>query len=163
LSTTGKKQITRAALIVFTLWPMIHIAIAKQTGMSSWKLAGWGMYATPRLKGQTMHVYGRGTGARYFQPLARPSPEVQVQATLFLERFRWLGTLARPDAFAAAIFDATPGLGDLRVVVLEPILAPETGMIRQREVVYEYDGDRILRAVIAGAARDRRDAERAAD
>lgn len=154
MTSAGKKQVLAAALIVFTVWPALHIVIARQTGMSSWKLAGWGMYATPRLKASTLHVYGRSaTGS--FQPLTRPNPAVQQQAALFLERFRWLSTLAQPNALAATIAAAAPGLHELRVYVLEPVLAADTGMIQQREVVYEYDANLVLRRVTRGVPRDR--------
>lgn len=32
---------------ILMIWPLIHIVVVSQTSLSSWRLFGWGMYATP--------------------------------------------------------------------------------------------------------------------
>ncbi len=32
---------------VLLLWPLVHLGLVRQLGFSSWRLGGWGMYATP--------------------------------------------------------------------------------------------------------------------
>lgn len=149
-TTVLKQRVILATLVLFTIWPLIHIVIAKRTGMSSWKLAGWGMYAMPRLKPLTMEVYGRSDGTSSFERLVQPSPEVRVQAIGTMEDYRWLSTLTRPDRLADMVFDAQPRWIELKITMFEPLLIPETGMIATREVVYDYSSSRGLQAITVG-------------
>lgn len=150
ITTVVKQRILLAALVLLTIWPAIHIVIAKRTGMSSWKLAGWGMYAVPRLKPFTMEIYGRSDPARGFERLVQPSLEVRICATDTLRAYRWLSTLTRPHRLADAVFDALPRWTELKISMFEPILIAETGMIATREVVYDYSSSRGLQAITVG-------------
>ena len=42
-----RKKLAFALTLCVLAWPPIHLVIAKVTGISTWRLFGWGMYATP--------------------------------------------------------------------------------------------------------------------
>src|SRR5262249_39698209 len=48
LSIAAKTKMVVAGLAALTLWPLMQLAICARWDASPWKLAGWGMYATPR-------------------------------------------------------------------------------------------------------------------
>ena len=101
--------------------------------MSPWKLAGWGMYATPRPRiarhgGLRPDVRRR----RRFEQLTAPSPALQSEGAAFLERWRWLGRLARLDGFAAAVFAEHPAWTELRIELYRSHLDAGTGMVGLR-------------------------------
>jgi len=134
----SRKSAVYAGLVVLTLWPAVHIYLVKRFDLSPWKLAGWGMYSAPRIGMLGMEVYGRRDGQEAFEKLTVPPPEVRVPATEFLERYRWLRQLTRPDAFARSVLQHQPQWHQLRVEVFQPVLDRQTGMIVLTTVVYEY-------------------------
>ncbi len=53
-----RRAILTLLVTVLVVWPPIHMVLVRQLGFSSWKFAGWGMYATPfSPKNETLHVY----------------------------------------------------------------------------------------------------------
>ena len=132
MSITAKTKIVVAGLTALTIWPLAHVAICARWDASPWKLAGWGMYATPRPRTIGMEVYGRGTGGDAFEQLTAPTPPLRAEATAFLERWRWLGGLAHPDAFARLIFEARPDWNRLRIELYRSHLDAATGMVSLR-------------------------------
>jgi hypothetical protein len=138
LSARVKARVVVAGLAVLTAWPLVHVAICAYFDASPWKMAGWGMYATPRPRTIGMEVYGRiGDGA--FEQLTAPSPALRVEAAAFLERWRWLGGLAHPDTFSRQVFTAWPAWTRLRIELYQSHLDPETGMagLRRDDRYYE--------------------------
>ena len=94
MGVAAKTRVVHAALIVALLWPPIQMTLALRSGISSWKLGGWGMYATPRFAMLGMEVYGRpATGGDEVQ-LRDPGSVLRNEATAFLESYRWLHGLA---------------------------------------------------------------------
>lgn len=54
----SKKIILLAFVSALIGWPPIHMGLSIHHGFSSWKFAGWGMYATPfDLKTESLQVY----------------------------------------------------------------------------------------------------------
>lgn len=53
-------KIVRLALAVALVWPMCQMALTRWYGMSTWRLGGWGMYATPHESRVTVHIYLTG-------------------------------------------------------------------------------------------------------
>jgi hypothetical protein len=132
-----KRALVYTTLALLTIWPAVHIGLAKTYGLSSWKLAGWGMYATPRPKFVGMEVYFRQRGASGYERLREATGPVGDAARVFLERYRWLGKLAFPEAFAKSILAMKPEWEQVKVVVYQPVLQRDTGMMVMREDVFE--------------------------
>jgi hypothetical protein len=129
MSIRWKARIVHAALLVLALWPIVHIALAWRYDISTWKLAGWGMYSTPRFGMIGMEVYGRDPAVGQWEQLVAPSAEVQTIAVVFLERHRWLRRLAGADDLIAAVGRTHPQWDALRIVVAYPHIDLDTGMV----------------------------------
>jgi hypothetical protein len=123
-----KSRIVTTLLAALTVWPLVQLALVARYEVSPWKLAGWGMYSTPRFDRVGMEVYGRRAGGAEEQ-LTTPSAAVATAATAFLESYRWLRALAPRDAFADAILADHPQWDAVRLVVFRPDLDADTGMV----------------------------------
>lgn len=138
MGVAAKTRVVHAALIVALLWPPIQITLGLRSGVSSWKLAGWGMYATPRFAMLGMEVYGRpATGGDEVQ-LRDPGAAVRNEATAFLESYRWLHALTPRRRFVDAVFAEHPDWAGLRIVVSRPAMDARTGMIEMRHAEYAH-------------------------
>jgi hypothetical protein len=133
-----KGKILAVALCALTAWPAVHIYLVKRFDLSPWKLGGWGMYASPRFGMLGMEVYGRTGADAEWTKLTAPSAELRNEATVFLERYRWLRRLARPDALTQGALQAHPEWRELRVIVFQPELDKQTGMVVMKQVSYDY-------------------------
>jgi hypothetical protein len=136
----GGARIVYAGLAMFTLWPAVHIGLVERYDLSPWKLAGWGMYSAPRFDLAGMEVYGRASESEEFEKLTAPAPELRDEATRFLERYRWLRRLAQPDTFVRLVRERHPQWRDVRVVIYQPSLERDSGMVVMNSVVHEYPG-----------------------
>lgn len=138
-----KTRLVVVGLTVLTLWPLVHVALCVRYDVSPWKLAGWGMYATPRPRTIGMEVHGRAPGETTFTQLGGPSPALQAEGASFLERWRWLGRLAPLDGFAAAVFAERPTWTELRIELYRSHLDAATGMVglRRDDRHYRSTGD----------------------
>ena len=148
MSIAAKSRIVVAGLAALTIWPLAHVVICARWDASPWKLAGWGMYATPRPRTIGMEVYGRGGGSGVFEQLTAPTPALRDEAATFLERWRWLGGLAEPDAFARLVLETRPDWSRLRIELYRSHLDAATGMVMLRRDDRYYE-----RAAGGGAAR----------
>ena len=140
MSLAGKRRVLHTGLLLFTLWPLVHIYLVRRFEMSAWKLAGWGMYATPRPSSSGIAIFGRRTGSHQFEEVRSAPAAWQAQASQFLDRQRWLGQLIRPTALARSFNEQRPEFADLRIVVYTPRLDRQSGMIVMTQAVYEYLG-----------------------
>lgn len=138
MTTRTKAQIVAAVLVLFTVWPLVHIWLVHQYDLSPWKLAGWGMYAAPRPSYRGMEILGRRAGQPAMQRLVAPSERVGLEAGRFLERYRWLRQLAEPADLVEAVRVSHPEWDEIRVVVFRSHVEPETGMVVMKEYAYEY-------------------------
>ena len=132
-----KARIVTALLAVVTLWPLVQLMLVARYEVSPWKLAGWGMYSTPRFDRVGMEVYGRRADGSEEQ-LTVPSTAIATAATSFLESYRWLRALAPRDAFADAILDEHPQWDAVRLVVFRPDLDARTGMVVMVRAEYTH-------------------------
>lgn len=126
------------ALVLLTLWPLVHIGLVKRYGISPWKLAGWGMYSAPRSRSLGMEVFGAPSVGGALEQLTAPAPAIRDEAGRYLERHRWLRRLVRPTALAGAIAVTHPEWREVKVVVFEPDLEPSTGMVVMSILVHRY-------------------------
>ncbi len=133
-----KTTVVGTALVLLTLWPLVHIGLVKRYGISPWKLAGWGMYSAPRSRSLGMEVFGAPSAGGPLEQLTAPAPAVRDEAGRYLERHRWLRRLVRPTALAAAVAAAHPEWREVKVVVFEPDLVPATGMVVMDILVHRY-------------------------
>jgi hypothetical protein len=138
LNFAAKRRVLYAGLLLFTLWPLVHIYLVTHFDMSAWKLAGWGMYATPRPSSSGIAVFGRRMGSQHFEELRSAPAAWQAQASQFLDRQRWLGQLIHPNDLARSFKEQRPEFTDLRIIVYTPALDRHTGMIVMTQLVYEY-------------------------
>lgn len=139
MATDRKSRLVGLALLVLTLWPAVHLCLCFAYDLSPWKLAGWGMYAEPRLAPMALEVYGGRDGGSTNEPLPAPSAHLRQLASEFLERYRWLRRLTRPDDFAAAVFAEHPQWTRLRIELSRAVLPPESGIVEweKRELYYD--------------------------
>jgi hypothetical protein len=120
-----------------TVWPLVQIGLCFRYDVSPWKLAGWGMYAQPRL-GASLDVVARETPDGAGEPLPPVAYDVMVEADRFLQDWRWLRRLTRPDRFAQVVFDALPKYQALEIVVNNQVLDRGTGLIVTEPVRFAY-------------------------
>jgi hypothetical protein len=140
-----KRRVLYAVLLLFTVWPVAHMYLVTHFQLSAWKLAGWGMYATPRPSSLGMAVFGRRPDRPEFEGLRSIPAPCQAQASEFLNRQRWLGQLIRPDELARSLREHTPQFADLRIITYVPVLDRESGMIIMKQVTYEYPASKHIR------------------
>ena len=133
-----KGRVLAAALCALTLWPAVHIYLVERYDLSPWKLGGWGMYSAPRFAMLGMEVYGRSDESAAWTKLTDPSTELRDSATEFLERYRWLRRLSRPDRLVSGAMVGHPEWNALRVSVFQPVLDKDTGMVVLKQVDYDY-------------------------
>lgn len=138
MKPTGKVRVVHAALVMLTLWPLVHLWLVTRFDISSWKLAGWGMYATPRLRRVGLEIFGlvRDTQAR--ERVTVLPPDVRSEAVAFIERHRFLRRLARPDALGRLMLTAHPEWERVSVVVMWAEVDRTTGMVVMRQLEHEY-------------------------
>ena len=143
MTAAAKTRVVHGALVVFALWPLVHLGLVCRYDVSPWKLGGWGMYTVPRFGLIGMEIHGRpartagstpptGDGDEGWAQLTAPSPELQRIATAFLERHRWLRRLASADELAARVFAEHPDWVELRATVSYPAIDPDSGRVAMR-------------------------------
>ena len=126
----SKTRIVHGALLVLALWPLLQLGLVWQYDLSPWKLAGWGMYTTPRFALVGMEIYGRSATSEEWTQLVAPSPAVRAEGGAFLERHRWLRGLASAERLADVVREQHPEWTELRIAVSYPVLDRGTGMVR---------------------------------
>jgi hypothetical protein len=145
LTIAWKTRLVVVGMTALTAWPFVHLALCARWDVSPWKLAGWGMYATPRPRTIGMEVHGRGDPGAPFEQLTAPTAALQAEGAAFLERWRWLGHLATADRFATLVLAAHPEWNELRLELYRSHLDPATGMVGLRR------DDRSYRRAASGA------------
>lgn len=126
----AKRRLVHGALLLLAVWPLVHLGLAWRWDLNSWKLGGWGMYATPRFGLLGMEAYGRATSDGPWQQVTAPSSSARDAATAFLEQHRWLRGLASAKRLVAALHADHPDWVELRFVVSYPVLDRESGYVR---------------------------------
>jgi hypothetical protein len=137
MGTRMRHWVLGLLMATLTVWPLVQIGLTFRYDLSPWKLAGWGMYAQPRL-GASLDVFAREHVDGVAEPLPPVEHGVLVEADRFLQDWRWLRRLVRPDGFARAVFDAFPNYQALQIVVHQQVLDRETGIIVTEPVRFDY-------------------------
>jgi len=124
-----KSRIVHLGLALVAVWPLVHMTLVRRFDVSPWKLAGWGMYATPRFDLLGMEIYGHVAATGDAEQLTTPSgPERDAGAT-YLERYRWLRALADDRDLTDVVLMAHPAWDRVTIVVFRPELDRDSGHI----------------------------------
>ena len=132
-----KRSAVHAGLILFALWPAVHIGLVRVWEVNPWKLAGWGMYAAPQIPAE-LRVSCFTPDAVGVYPLRTLAPELEALRDAYLRRRLGLGRLARPGRLARALLDYYPAIDGLSIVVVQPVVNRRTGYIEERTTAYAY-------------------------
>jgi hypothetical protein len=124
-----KRRIVYASLALIAAWPLVHVALVRRFELSPWKLAGWGMYTTPRFDLLGMEIYGRDAATGNAEQLTSPSGAEREAATAYLEGYRWLRGLADDGGLTGVLFTDHPAWDRVTIVVFRPELDRDTGRI----------------------------------
>lgn len=136
MSLARKKQILAAALVGFTLWPLVQMELVRRFRISPWKLAGWGMYAAPRIAPGIAIFVQRSDEPPI--PVPAVPPQLRKASESFSTRRLWLSDLASPDAIGAIVLASNPDYRTAIVRIIQPMLDTSTGMVRTEEKDYRY-------------------------
>ena len=122
MTISTKRKIVRIGLVAVAVWPLIHPAVIRMTGISPWKLFGWAMYTVP-----ARQVGIRVISLESGQPLPVGTPRLQTPEFLaaqndFLDRRRALGRWQRPDRLALVLLDMFPDEPDVEIVVEQAVV-----------------------------------------
>lgn len=128
-----------ATRVLVVVWPLVHLLITVTTPLTSWKLAGWGMYAEPHFSHRGIVVLEL-SGARLVD-VAWWESEV---AAPHGEAFQRFALLASPRAAARLVAD----LGEVHEPVLVLLALPHADPIAREtwhEVVpFAVSGERVV-------------------
>ena len=115
----------------------IQIGLVVRYDVSSWKLGGWGMYASPqRLPGLKLRGF---SGGEMVAPFDRPYPQwLRAELRHFQRYRRALGQLHPPASLGASILSRRRDLDAVRLDVAELHLNPQTAVLEERETRYSY-------------------------
>lgn len=127
--TRIKQAAVYSGLLLFTLWPIVQIQLCLRYGVSPWKLGAWGMYAAPRIDETQFQLYARRYGRGEFEAVTELPQELYLVTWRFLDSYRWLRNLSRPDRLAAAIFDAHPEYEQLHLVVRQRVVDRQSAKV----------------------------------
>jgi len=131
-----KRNAVRTALIAFAVWPLLHIGLIRAYDLNPWKFAGWGMYAAPQLVCGVRILGIAPDGTDYeLRSIAEP---IEPALAEFRRRRNGLRGLATPDALGDAVLRHYSAIAAVRIVVVQPVLDPPSGMIHEVETRYEY-------------------------
>ena len=123
--------------VALSLWPLLHVGLVFEHGLSAWKLGGWGMYATPRPTNIGLEVLVGPRPDGPLRPMSRPSRAVRARARELVDRFLWLGRLASAEALIEAVRAQQPQWPYVRVRVLRSGIDASDGFVRTGEFSYE--------------------------
>ena len=136
MKTDTKRLVVVAALIVLTIWPLVHIYGVFRYDINPWKFCGWGMYSAPQLLPYV----------RWYAPVSNDyvkqgifPTEVVPHVAHFLNLRRGLRKLVKPDKIAKSIFETHPHLDEIVIRVFQRYLSRDNGMIEQDFVEYRYE------------------------
>ncbi len=131
MSLKQKTAAVTLLLIAFTLWPIVHYAVATGYFVNPWRLFGWAMYCIPIYKPQVRFFTLEGD-QRLEIAYPRGSRDNALAYQRFLSARPHLGTLLQPEGLAEVFFREYPELDQVIVHIIQP--------------VYHYDSDRIREA-----------------
>lgn len=148
----------RLLIPLLVAWPLAHTVLTSVTSISSWKLAGWGMYATPHFSRrgalvlqlhdlrETLPPLGPAVGVDRVLAVRgdaiEPVNDVPQAAPSFRD-FRLWGTAGKASELLRIVGDPT---GPSLVLLTTPRFTPVTGRTDVDVVAYlgDLEGDAAL-------------------
>ena len=127
----------RIGLLALAIWPAIQIGLVRAHGVNPWKLAGWGMYAAPQLIPDARLLVREEPGGP-LRELDWIGSDHEERVTAFLRDRLALGRLASPDQLAVDLLDEDPHQHEIIFVVIQPVMDPRTGTLKDEVTSYEY-------------------------
>ena len=142
ISFSIKKRIVVIVLVVMTLWPITHHAIARvYDNLSPWKGFAWSMYCVP-YRAVGMRVFSVDDRREHSMDHAVPSKRQAATSAMadFARRRTIFGDWVAPDQYGAALLEAFPSVSAIRIEVVEHVVDRKTArMVRERVSQYVYD------------------------
>ena len=124
-----KRVITGMGLTLFTLWPLLHRVLVVQYEVNPWKLCGWAMYTSPKVKTFGDIMTGGPNGALIrFQGYEADDRDVRV----YRRNKKTLGKLVSQAGVAEKIFERHEDLAYLVFWETRRSLNPVTARIEWR-------------------------------
>ena len=135
-----RQKAVLSVLVALVVWPLIHIFLVHQFDVNPWKLAGWGMYATPFTPGPRVHLYELGEGEPRrleLREVVDESVEIRESLSEFLKRRAVFGRLAEPEELAQLVL-AEREVAHLLVRVETRFIDGKTGERKEKAADYPY-------------------------
>jgi hypothetical protein len=132
-----KQRAVHLLLVVFTVWPAVQLTLVALYDVNPWKLAGWGMYSAPQIPCY-VRVFGITSDEVGVYELQTLQAGLDAELQRFLHLRRSLRRLVRPDRLGRRLLEHYPAIDGIDVVVVQPLLVPQTGMIEERSERYAY-------------------------
>ena len=101
MSCTAKRRLVLVFLLSLAVWPLVHRALAVSFEIDPWRLGGWAMYCTPKLRVEVALVPERAG-----RPIELDLPQpLRNEAKRFAERRAAVGRFANPAGLAQEALD----------------------------------------------------------
>jgi hypothetical protein len=142
MSFATKRRWVLALLLFIAVWPLAHRALVASFQVDPWRLGGWAMYCTPKLRVEVSLV-----PERQGQPVELELPaELRDSANRFAARRAVLGRFVRPTLLAREALDRLD-IESVVVTIQRDRLDPDTKrIVGTREYLrYSLDEERRLR------------------
>ncbi|MEE8508985.1 MAG: hypothetical protein V3T07_07970 [Myxococcota bacterium] len=128
-----KRQVVCAALLVLTIWPLVHHVTVRSLDLDPWKLFGWSMYTVPPRRVRAFPVSlddGRRLGVDGLSP--HHAALVMSAYDDFAQLRMQFGALVTPDEFARALFVAYPDVEGIAIDVRHIRVDRSTAKVSER-------------------------------
>ena len=136
----SKKIILLAFISALLVWPPIHMGLSIHHGFSSWKFAGWGMYAAPRLTPVIEVAVDNGAGRfTWLSPGSLQRHAVWGKWVRLVRTRRALGRLSPPDPLADALFASDSHIARVRIRISQPRIDRRTAMLDSETETFDFE------------------------
>jgi len=133
MSFESKRRAVMVFLVCLAVWPLAHRFLVTRFEISPWRLGGWAMYCTPKLRVE-VGIVPESNG----KPIAKKLPEeLQTEASDFVQRRAVLGRFADPRSLALNALDKVDA-DSVVITIQHNRLDPRTDTIVGRREYFRY-------------------------
>jgi len=136
LSFAAKRRLVLAFLVFIAVWPLAHRLLVAAVEIDPWRLGGWAMYCTPKLRVEVALVPERA-GRPIDLDLPRP---IREAANRFAERRAALGRFMDPSELAREALGRLDA-DSVVVTIQRDRLDPQTNRIVGKREYFRYSLD----------------------
>ena len=143
MNFAAKQRVVLIAVIVLTVWPLVHYFVVQNTDLSPWKGFGWAMYCEPH-RVFVIRALSVSDETRLLptDELLRKDAKFRHIWSLFERGRVALGGAVRPDEIARLLARAYPNDPRIQIVVQRGGINRKTAMFEtQLILIYEYDSN----------------------